>query len=203
MKRTICRKETRLAAEIFKSMKNRESSLYQNKLFLAGVFVDARYRILLTEEQVEVAKTGLMEVALKWHRCSSYACSSSIDDSVVESIQVDDTITEPNSSSPSDEDDFERELDWLERRRSPRSCLSNDSDSFSQVAEKVKTIENLEEPLRTTAKILSAMPITHVSVERLFSSMRFILNDQRSSTKQDLLEAILLLQANGDDNMNF
>ena len=56
-----------------------------------------------------------------------------------------------------------------------------------------KIIMSLEEPLRTTAKILSAMPVTQVSVKRLFSSMKFILNDQRSSTKQDLLEAIMLL----------
>ena len=60
-----------------------------------------------------------------------------------------------------------------------------------------KIIASLEEPLRTTTKILSAMPATQVSVELLFSSMKFILNDQRSSTKQDLLEAILLLRANG------
>ena len=60
-----------------------------------------------------------------------------------------------------------------------------------------KIIASLEEPLRTTTKILSAMPATQVSVELLFSSMKFILNDQRSSTKQDLLEAILLLRVNG------
>ena len=41
------------------------------------------------------------------------------------------------------------------------------------------------------------MPVTQVSVERLFSSMKFILSDQRLSTKQDLLEVILLLRANG------
>ena len=46
-----------------------------------------------------------------------------------------------------------------------------------------KIIASLKEPLRTTAKIFSAMPVTQVSVERLFSSMKFILNDQRSSTK--------------------
>ena len=61
-----------------------------------------------------------------------------------------------------------------------------------------KIIASLEEPLPTTSKILSAMPMPQVSVEPLFSSMKFILIDQRSSTKQDLLEAILLLRANGD-----
>ena len=60
-----------------------------------------------------------------------------------------------------------------------------------------KIIASLEEPLRTTAKILSAMPATQVSVEWLFSSIKFILNDQRSSIKQEL-ETILLLRGNGD-----
>ena len=57
-------------------------------------------------------------------------------------------------------------------------------------------IKQLEEPLLTTAQILSAMPVTQVSVERLFSSMKFILSDQRSSMTQELLEAILFLRAN-------
>ena len=60
-----------------------------------------------------------------------------------------------------------------------------------------KIIDTLDEPLLTTAKILSAMPVTQVSVERLFSSMKFILSDHRASMKQDLLDAILFLRANG------
>ena len=50
LKRTLSKKETRLAREILKSMENRKLTLFQNKLFLAGVYVDARYRILLTHE---------------------------------------------------------------------------------------------------------------------------------------------------------
>ena len=57
-------------------------------------------------------------------------------------------------------------------------------------------IKQLEEPLLTTAQILSAMPVTKVSVERLFSSMKFILSEQKSSMTQELLEAILFLRAN-------
>ena len=57
-------------------------------------------------------------------------------------------------------------------------------------------IKHLEEPLLTTAQILSAMPVTQVSVERLFSSMKFILSDQRSWMTQELVEAMLFLCAN-------
>ena len=60
-----------------------------------------------------------------------------------------------------------------------------------------KIIDILNGPLLTTAKIFSAMPVTQVSVERLFSSMKVILSDHRASMKQDLLDAILFLRANG------
>ena len=60
-----------------------------------------------------------------------------------------------------------------------------------------KIIDTLDEPLLKTAKILSAMPVNQVSVEGLFCSMKFILSDHRASMKQDLLDDILFLRANG------
>ena len=59
-------------------------------------------------------------------------------------------------------------------------------------------MKQLEEPLLTTAEILSAMPVTQVSVERLFSSMKFILSNQRLSMTRELLESILYLRANAE-----
>ena len=74
-----------------------------------------RYCILLSEEQMEIAKAGLMEVALKSHHCSiSVSNSSSTKNAAVESIQVNDIIRSSTSLSESEEDTFERELDLLE-----------------------------------------------------------------------------------------
>ena len=56
-------------------------------------------------------------------------------------------------------------------------------------------ITRLKEPLLTTAKILSSMSVTQVSVKRLFYSIKFILNDSRSLMTQESLEAILFLSA--------
>ena len=165
---------------------------------MAGVFVDARYRILLSEEQVELAKAGLLEVAFKARHCSVRAFNvSDTADTSSESILVGDiTSTDNPVSSASEEDEFEKELDLLERKKSPEHLSS--SNTFNQVAQEMnnyiekmvcarrlkaenvwKIIASLDEPLQTTAKILSAMPVTQVSVERLFSSMKFILSDQR------------------------
>ena len=61
LKHTLRGKQTSLALEILRAMEKGEESLFQNKFFLAGVFVDARYRILLSEEQVELAKKGFID----------------------------------------------------------------------------------------------------------------------------------------------
>ena len=120
-----------------------------------------------------------------------------------------------SSHASSSEDEFEKELDLLEQRKSPDQAISSTLYANAQIKQKVtssiekmerlgrlkadsvwKIIDTLDEPLLRTAKILSAMPVTQVSVERLFSSMKFILSDHRTSMKQDLLDAILFLRAN-------
>ena len=120
------------------------------------------------------------------------------------------------SHTSSSEDEFEKELDLLEQRKSPDQAISSTLYANAQIKQKVtssiekmeklgrlkadsvwKIIDTFDEPLLTTAKILSALPVTQVSVERLFSSIKFILSDHRASIKQDLLDAILFLQANG------
>ena len=50
-------------------MEKREETLLRNRLFLGGVFVDSRYRILLKSEQTKNAKIGLPEVTLKNYHC--------------------------------------------------------------------------------------------------------------------------------------
>ena len=44
------------------------------------------------------------------------------------------------------------------------------------------------------ALTVTALPPTQVSVERLFSALKFTKSDLRSSMKEDLVEAILFLR---------
>ena len=113
-----------------------------------------------------------------------------------------------------EEDEFQKELDLIEQRRSS-NVRNNASGKLNKIKrasnkniEKIieigrlkeetlrDAVKQLEESLLTTAKIPSAIPVTQMSVKRLFSSMKFILSDQRSSMTQELLEAILFLHAN-------
>ena len=116
LKRILRKRETRLAQEIVTLTEKREESLLRNRLFLGGVFVDSRYRILLTSEQIENAKIGLFEVTLK-----NYHCSTSTSNSVSSSIESEKSsgrVASDHQSSISEEDEFEKELDLIEQRRS-------------------------------------------------------------------------------------
>ena len=56
--------------------------------------------------------------------------------------------------------------------------------------------EDYPEELREVALLLRAMPVTQVSVERLFSALRLLKSERRSRLKEDVLKAILVLKAN-------
>ena len=88
-------------------MEKREEALLRNKLFLAGVFVDSRYRILLTPQQMENAKIGIHEITLKNYHCSRSV--SNLTSSSIESEKAPDCVASHNQSSTSEEDEFERE----------------------------------------------------------------------------------------------
>jgi len=49
--------------------------------------------------------------------------------------------------------------------------------------------------LQDVALLLLAMPVTQVSVERLFSALKLIKTDSRNRLKEDILDALLLLKA--------
>ena len=82
LKQILHKRETRLVHEIVTSKEKREEALLRIRLFLAGVFVDSRYRILLTPEQMENAKIGIHEITYK-----NYHCSRSISNSTSSSIE--------------------------------------------------------------------------------------------------------------------
>jgi hypothetical protein len=56
--------------------------------------------------------------------------------------------------------------------------------------------EDYPEELKEVALLLCTMPVTQVSVERLFSALKIFKRDQRSRLKEDILNALLLLKAN-------
>ena len=80
-------------------MEKRES-LFQNKLFFSGGFVDARYHTLLSKEQIELANVELLDVAFKARHCSASAADvSDAADVSSESILIGDGTNANNLAS--------------------------------------------------------------------------------------------------------
>ena len=57
-------------------------------------------------------------------------------------------------------------------------------------------IESYPADVRPVCYALAAMPVTQVSVERLFSAMKLLITNLRSRLKEDAVEAMLLLRTN-------
>ena len=89
-----------------------------------------------------------------------------------------------------EEDEFEKELNVRERRQKAKQAvqLTSSEEALKYVLSvsrmKTKTvfeaIEMYPEPVKEMCAVLSSMPVTQVTVERLFSAMKIIMADQRS-----------------------
>ena len=60
-------------------------------------------------------------------------------------------------------------------------------------------ILNYPERIQYASRVVSAQPVTQVSVERPFSALKIILSDTRSRLKADLVEAFLFLHTNSEN----
>ena len=56
--------------------------------------------------------------------------------------------------------------------------------------------EEYPEPLKEVSLLLLAMPVTQVSVERLFSALKIYKSDRRNRLKDDILNSLLILKTN-------
>lgn len=197
LKKFLQKQTTPLAIPIASSMERREEMLFDNDLFLAAILVDARYRILLNVNQLERAKNGLREMVRRV-RSRARAHQDGEQEPALPSAR--------ESSSSSTDDDFEKELDLLERRRRVSAAATPPADidevinaMLAMGRMKVSPFAAAElypTELKVAALTLSSMPISQVSVERLFSSLKFLLSDQRASMKAALVEALLFLRTN-------
>ena len=89
-----------LAATMYNSMKQRGVQLLNNKILLAGVYVDPVNRVLLSEIQKDEAKSVLCDIAVRILGLNAKAFS-----------EDPDTNSTTDSEGTYDEEDFEKFLD--------------------------------------------------------------------------------------------
>lgn len=179
-------------------MDRRQRTLFECDVFLAAVYVDVRYRLLLDEADIRLAERAFTSVVHRERQLRG-----------LQGTALTDQLPESSSSkdSSSSDDELERALDALQQQRQQEAAdqqpsLKDDLERVHRLSrEKCRSAKEgiatfYPARLQSAAWALTAMPVTQVSVERLFSALKFIVSDARSSMKPDLVEAVLLLRTN-------
>ena len=109
-----------------------------------------------------------------------------------------------------EEDDFEKELDKICKRRKIQTIVEteNTEENMIELYNKIESLgrlkgENVFKNIELYPKIchdlfndVSCLPISQASVERLFSTLKFMKNDLRCNLKDDIINDILFLNYN-------
>lgn len=74
--------------------------------------------------------------------------------------------------------------------------LAREKPKIKKVKDIREAINLYPEELQEVALLLATMPVTQVSVERLFSALKLLKSDLRNKLKEDIIADILLMRAN-------
>jgi hypothetical protein len=206
-----------LSVVFYPILKKRADKLMSEPSILASVFFDPRYSCLLDETQRKIAMNYIINLdhyltnELNYYNKASEgqenptAIDASPDpmSSVIDNpANLDDVVNkllnnskESIVESPQEAFDLKISLMKFSRVQLPRQM-----DIFSYW-EKL-SINDEFRPLYHLATTCIALPVTQVSVERCFSTLKFILNDLRYNIEDKILEDILLVNLNKNLNEN-
>lgn len=201
--------DTPFAKCLVSQMKNREQKLFENKSFLAALLLDPRFNVILSVEQLAAAKSHLAKTWRQMEKCAPLASPSA-------STESPSSVAEVIAVTQDEEmDDMDKFLSAREEAGPSRRGTTSFSlpivriepllDLFAKVP-RVNKKENVLEywesqkfvrpELYSLAQIALACPATQVSVERLFSGLKFILSDLRTKLKSGLLQDIMIVRTN-------
>ena len=178
-------------------------------MLLAAVYVDPMYTVTLNDEERAKGKAALLQIALSLKHHEERRCGENLFEEENQSSGKENF----SSTSESEDEDFGKLLDRQAKRRKiyTEDVASNSSPlrlfkmDFNNALTDIKSDChgcNFSLPIHFAKSSIhvTALPSTQVSVERLFSALRIIRLDLRTSMKEDLLEAKLFLRTNGCGN---
>lgn len=194
-----------IAEGIKLSMERRESWLLKNKVFLAAIYVDPKYRILI-KDSLHEARSALCEIAIKVkaidpdnsEESSSEAGSSNNESFEVKSMTDFEKLLDQDEKKEKGDNTGIKNISERDKFRQAFSIVTNEVEKVTRFSGMdVKTAINAyPELIRDTARIITALPPTQVSVERLFSALKLLKSDNRASLDANVLEAMLFLRTN-------
>lgn len=215
-------KETHSLAEILlRHLLPRRKAVLDNSAMVAAVYLDPRYNRLLDMDKRNEAVKFLQNLSTRVaahksqnngaeaeaneqgpvngneHHGFEKALSScdGVDEDLLALVQSnDERLTTSSSATKSRKTKFESQL---------KHFFKEETFTKVHIAKGIfgywSSVARYEyDALYEVAQLLLSVPATQVSVERAFSSLRFILNDYRTSLGNDSLENILLIKLNFD-----
>ncbi|XP_025267865.1 uncharacterized protein LOC112639123 [Camponotus floridanus] len=188
----------------------REQKLINNDILLSAVYLDPRYKVLLSNTQLERAKIHLKHL---WAKIISLNRN---DNSMNESNENFNGSSSNSSETASTHDEFENLLKLKERQQNlTKTYSSRESDLYrietelerynieqKRLNRKINVLQFWNEKKQNQSELYKlattvlAVSATQVSVERLFSGLKFILSPLRTNIGENILENQLLVRAN-------
>ncbi|XP_033225551.1 uncharacterized protein LOC117178291 [Belonocnema kinseyi] len=201
---------TSLAKSLVKNMETRLQTPMESEVLLAAMLLDLRVCTLLTIEQEEQAIQHLRKL---WNKLQSQAKRVAVESNEPAESTINENEQENTENSASQKLATLIQQKYLEKHQGqeghqyagydiaialrsfshqpPRSLQSSVLTYWKEDRYKWPELFSL-------AMIVLATPATQVSVERLFSAMKFIFSVYRSSLKGNIVDAILVIRCNKD-----
>lgn len=212
--------EERVKSQTYaRSNKERLSPLFGYPGFDAALLLDPRYFSLLEEHRIEAAKDYLEEVWLRLeHLRKKPAENEGESDDSTEADNVEDSLVSSVSLESDSEDEFAQYVatknketveKQAEQQRRPARCkirplIDRYCAEMKPMSRKSNILNYWEKQKYTHPELyllaitILAIPATQVTVERLFSALRFILNPRRYKLSHTVIEDVMLLHANAE-----
>ena len=196
-----------ISAYLAQAMTVRETTLVHNPAFLASVFLDLRFKSLLTGEQEASAKAHLLLVSQKLEQIVH----------ATHDVQVLDQSRSPaacisDSGSNVDDDQLgDKMLETLLKskdgtNKGDRSTPTGICEALDKIASASRIPQDVEirswwmkhgpKELIFVAFAVLALPVSQVSVERTFSGLRYILSERRMCLNDVSIDAVMILRCN-------
>ena len=197
----ILAKTSNKSKQMIECFEAREKKIFENEIILAGAFLDPRLKSLLTDDQRNVAKEVIHQVYNKKNILTEKIQNQinlNVSDDKNETLSEDQKLLQSAIGSTKNLQSSESTINT----QSQSKLLEMELGQYQNISLPIEADvhkfwkQNQFNEMSTVALDIIYVPVTEVSVERLFSHLNFILNDFRFKLDEKLIECILLLRMN-------
>lgn len=190
------------------ALENRQKTLLDNDTYLSAIYLDPRFNAILSREQVEKAVKHLVNT---WSRLASLqerqapaevagapnlsgmvhnSVEISVNQEIENMLHVADLNRQNSLNYIIHNTDFDKEEVVRDFLRFPRI------DQLKSVLDYWEEKKNFHSQLYPLALAVLSVPATQVSVERIFSALKYVLSPLRHNLLGDAVNDILVIQQN-------